>query len=115
MGLGRVAMVRNPLPDDAASDAQTARRLNEADLLAVDRDRISLAGIGLLLCRGRPTAIRQLVIAVVVDAIDCRSYRAFTHVCQEVGKLEPAVTHPNAAPTVASVAGGFGRTAAREH
>lgn len=62
------------------------------------------APISSLFDRCGPAAIRRLVVAVVVDAIDCRAFGSRTHICEEVLEaVNPALADSNPAPAVIRV------------
>jgi hypothetical protein len=86
------------------------------NLFQMTREVVALPAI-FRASRGRdPAAVSRLVVAVVVDAVEVLSGRAFAHVGEKLAeRFSPLVTNFDTAPAIAGVTGGFWPVAPRYH
>lgn len=68
-------------------------------------DTVNAAPVARLFVARSPAAIAWLVIAVIVDALNTITGRAWTHICQKLREAIPALTNGNSSSTVKMIVG----------
>ena len=77
-------------------EAKLRRRTKHAQPLTVQHHKSGCSPVKALCHLVRPTTISRLVVAVVIDPVECRSFWSLAHVGQEVLKNRPTFTDGNA-------------------
>lgn len=85
------------------SDAETSRPMRQHHSFALIGDVHGPAVIAALHKSGRPSAVRRLVVAIIVDAIKGHAVRTIAHVRKEVlERMPPTVADANTARAVST-------------
>lgn len=70
-------------------------------ILARAGDRKGVAAIMALLNSRCPSAIRPLVVSIVIDSVKSHALRSFAHIGEEIGVCSPALKDRDSAPAIA--------------
>lgn len=86
------------------SDVEVAQPVTQELGFSVDRDANDSAPVPALSLTVSPSAVPRLIVAVPVDAVQCKSGRLRSHVCKERSEvIPPSFAHLDTTPTVESV------------